>query len=158
MFGRQHAEGTQMRMQLLFADGEGRNWKVFGPRPAEDADERKVSCGPPRGEGCGPHSPTDCIFVFWSAVRRRRRTCASHRRVAVRRGGAAANCAVRRTAKYTRVSLTRGRSDFGQRAAHFNGTAFVFLLRASAIHASMIALGLVSVGSTFWVTKGGNNI
>jgi hypothetical protein len=34
-------------------------------------------------------------------------------------------------------------------AAAFNCAALVFLLRASAIHASMIALGLASVGATF---------
>ena len=27
---------------------------VFGQQPAGNADERKVSCGPPRGRGCGP--------------------------------------------------------------------------------------------------------
>ena len=36
--------------------------------------------------------------------------------IAVRREGAAANCAVLRTAIFTRVSPSRGRSDFGKRA------------------------------------------
>ena len=60
-----------MRMQLLFADGEGRNWKVFGPRPAEGADERKVSCGPPLSGGCGPHSPADCNMLRHATERER---------------------------------------------------------------------------------------
>ena len=37
--------------------------------------------------------------------------------IAVRRSGAAANCAAQRAAIFQRASLTRGRSDFGQRAA-----------------------------------------
>ena len=37
--------------------------------------------------------------------------------LAVRRVGAAANCAAQRAAIFPRASLTRGRSDFGQRAA-----------------------------------------
>lgn len=36
-----------------FADG-GRSRVAFGPRPAEDADERKVSCGPPRAPRLRP--------------------------------------------------------------------------------------------------------
>ena len=130
------------------------------------------------------------IRVRGLAVRRRRRSARAFGRVAVRRGGAAANCAVRRTAKYTRVSrnprqerfrIKDGRgdgalkigdlliaskvpqaSDLAQSqdqprnrftAAAFNRAALVFLLRASAIHASMIALGLASVGVTFWPRK-----
>ena len=54
------------------------------------------------------------------------------------------------------LAQSQGRSRNRFTAAAFNGIAFVFLLRASAIHASMIALGLASVGATFWVTKGGN--
>ena len=38
-------------------------------------------------------------------------------------------------------------------AAAFNCASLVFLLRASAIHASMIALGLASVSVTFWPNK-----
>ena len=48
-------------------------------------------------------------------------------------------------------SRDRPRNRFS--AAGFNCAALVFLLRASAIHASMIALGLASVGVTFWPRK-----
>ena len=58
--------------------------------------------------------------------------------------------------KASDLAQSQGRTRNRFTAAAFNGIAFVFLLRASAIHASMIALGLASVGSTFWVTKGGN--
>ena len=105
---------------------------------------------------------------------------------AVRRCGAAANCAVLKNRKiHMRQLLPRqkrfrkkgGRSDGASKigdlliaskvpqasdsaqaqgrprnrftAAVFNCAALVFLLRASAIHASMVALGLASVGATF---------
>ena len=66
---------------------------VFGLQPAENADERKVSCGPPRGRGCGPRSPDGLHFLAF--CRRDWLLFADGGRsaIAVRRCGAAANCA-----------------------------------------------------------------
>ena len=50
------------------------------------------------------------------AIRRRRRSARAFGRVAVRRGGAAANCAVRRTAKYTCVSRNPRQERFRGRS------------------------------------------
>ncbi|NBJ05207.1 hypothetical protein D1647_03270 [Alistipes sp. Z76] len=65
-----------------------------------------------------------CFFEDYrlrkGAVRRRRRTQTSVKRVAVRRSGAAANCAVRRTAEFTSVSFNRGRNIFDKPRAEPN--------------------------------------
>ena len=51
--------------------------------------------------------------------------------------------------KASDLAQSQGRPRNRFTAAVFNRATLVFLLRASAIHASMIALGLASVGATF---------
>ncbi len=75
---------------------------VMPPNVSEDWHLKRVVVGRDsihfsffQKEKCGM---TQMVFVFLSAVRRRRRTCTSRWRVAVRRSGAAANCAAQRAA------------------------------------------------------------
>ncbi len=75
-----------------------RDADVLGRQPAETAFERKVSCGPPRGRGCGPH------FVVSRRMDWLLFADGGRNATAVRRKGAAANCAVLKNRKNTHAS------------------------------------------------------
>ena len=49
---------------LLVAQKVTYIFQEFGRQPAENANECGTSCGPPRGEGCGPRGSANCILLM----------------------------------------------------------------------------------------------
>ena len=119
--------------------------------------------------GCCPYDLQSCIVTMFYAVRRRRRTCTSHRRVAVRRSGAAANCAVLKNRNIrTRQPIPR-QKRFRTKDGLSDGALRIgnLLIASKVPQASDLAQAqgrprnrftAAHFGSTFWVTKGGNII